>query len=117
MNLQEEALNGVDNEIGEDFIKNEKTISAISVNSNSAAFRLVILAHLLMTCERNNLNKKSATIKEKFKNKLTEYLSNDYVIDSMKTPFKDWQEIIEHIESNENNKLKLIEEMSRAILI
>ena len=117
LNLQEEALNGVDNEIGEDFIKNEKTISAISVNSNSAAFRLVILAHLLMTCERNNLNKKSATIKEKFKNKLTEYLSNDYVIDSMKTPFKDWQEIIEHIESNENNKLKLIEEMSRAILI
>lgn len=117
LNLQEEALGGTDSEIGEDFIKNGKTINAISVHANATAYRLIILAHLLTTCERNNLNKKSSLIKESLQKRLTEYLSNDYVIDSMKAPFKDWQELLEQAENNAESKINILEKMSRAILI
>ena len=117
LNLQEEALGGTDSEIGEDFIKNGKTINAISVHANATAYRLIILAHLLTTCERNNLNKKSSLIKESLQKRLTEYLSNDYVIDSMKAPFKDWKELLEQAENNEEDKINILEKMSRSILI
>jgi len=117
LNLQEEALSGIDAEIGEDFVRNGKNISAISVNSNAAAYRLIIQAHLLMTCERNNLNKKSVIVKEKLQNRLIEYMNNDYVIDSMKAPFKDWQELLEQVELNVESKFNIIEGMSRTLLI
>ena len=117
LQLQEEAVNGTNTEIGEDFIKNGQNINAISVNSNAAAYRLIMLAHLLTTCERHNLNDKIATVKRSLQERLTEYLSNDYVIDSMKAPFKDWQQLLDQAENNAEDKISILEKMSRAILI
>lgn len=93
--LHEEALRGVDSEIGGD----------IAANANGAALRLVMMANFLRTAEKNNFTDKAAELKQELQKSLEEYL-NQVTLDSMKAPFVDSQELLADVEK-----------MCRAILL
>ena len=95
MQLHEDALRGVDAEINGD----------IPANANGAALRLVMLANALLTLEKNNFTEKAEDIRKSIQKNLDEYL-NQVTVDSMKTPFADWQA-----------DLSDVEKMRRAILL
>ena len=112
LKLHEEAIQGVNAEIGED----RGNVSAVSVNANGAAFRLVMSANLLLTFEKNNMTDKAKNLKNKLQSDLNEYLTRVNIA-SMKVPFDGWKEALEHIEKNPADKIDILEDMSRAILL
>lgn len=97
LQLHEIALRGVNADKGDD----------------AAAFELVMTANELLTLERNNLADKAEKLREDLKNDFDAYLTRD----SMKAPFDDWRELLNRLEENPDDKLGVLEKMSRAILL
>ena len=97
LQLHASALRGVNADKGDD----------------AAAFRLVMSANYLLTLERNNIADKASKLREDLKNNVAAYLTRD----SMKAPFEDWRALLNQLEQNPDDKIAILEKMSRAILL